>query len=568
MKTKTTNIVIGKYHLLIGIVFLIAFLIRVVGSTTVNLNQEETQSLIAAVRINTTSSSTFLDSLIINCCLKIGLNVSIALRLINALVGSLIVLLPVLFIAETGKKPALLISIFFAFDPFAIVNSIIFTGNSFILLMAGLLLDAIIHKRKHIFLIVLFMSFFSARGLGYFILISLIWLIFLFLFDRKMFFQMKLIIEDNLISISEFETIIGVFSAVLVLISFISGTPLSNMFSEPITFSKGWLSGYQKGNFPIVFIFAIFSYIPLALLTFLFSYPKNIKKISRRIKNCVTWIICSFIIVTIYPAHWVGDLIWVSVPLGAISGILIRKYLFDSVGSKNIYLPYFAILISLGISISYVINALAYRYIWGLEYLNLLITILVACIFVGVLVIYHAYVQSVPKALLSLSLVLLVLLGTYQVSTAMRSAGFNQKPENEILWNGYFQDRDIVNQILETTKTNLFGTNGQLTIYMMDRDNTLISWLTKDEKLLSGQVTYNNNIPDIIFSENEMLRNNKEDYQGQIFIENSYPLWTWDPMSSVVSGDFWNWILFRNSQQYTEYNSVWINRSALQNQVN
>jgi hypothetical protein len=177
-------------------------------------------------------------------------------------------------------------------------------------------------------------------------------------------------------------------------------------------------------------------------------------------------------------------------------------------------------------------------------------------------------VQSVPKALLSLSLVLLVLLGTYQVSTAMRSAGFNQKPENEILWNGYFQDRDIVNQILETTKTNLFGTNGQLTIYMMDRDNTLISWLTKDEKLLSGQVTYNNNIPDIIFSENEMLRNNKEDYQGQIFIENSYPLWTWDPMSSVVSGDFWNWILFRNSQQYTEYNSVWINRSALQNQVN
>lgn len=564
MKTKTSKIIIGKFHLIIGIIFIFAFLIRVVGSANINLNQEETQSLLTTFGINASGSSPFINDLITRLFLIFGTNSNLALRLINTIVGSLIILLPVLFVGETSEKIAILSSIFFALDPFAIANSIIFTGNSLSFLMAGLLFDAFIHKQKHFLQLILFMIVFNARGLGYFVLISLLWFTALFLFDRNTFFQLKTNILGNKIPIFDFRKKFGLLLFGLVLIAFAFGIALSSLLSEVTTFIKGWASSYQTGNYPIVFIFAVVSYIPLSLITVIFFFVKNIGGISKKTKLIILWILISFFIITFYPAHLVVDLMWVSLPLGAISAILISRYLFDNDKKKNMDLPFLAVLLFLGINLTYSVITLVYRYIWALEYSNLIITIFVVSVFFAVLVIYRAYSLSTSMALVSLSLVFLSIFGSYQVSVAMRSAGINHKPEKEILWNGYFQDRDIVNKIMSTTKANLFGTKGQLSIFVIGQNNPAITWLAQGEKINFGQSAALLNFPDVVFSDSEVFDAYGGNYQGQIYIANSYPLWTWDPLASVVSGDYWNWLLFRDSQQFTEYNSIWISRSVMQ----
>lgn len=50
-------------------------------------------------------------------------------------------------------------------------------------------------------------------------------------------------------------------------------------------------------------------------------------------------------------------------------------------------------------------------------------------------------------------------------------------------------------------------------------------------------------------------------YYGQDFIANSYPAWTWQPVSSLVDSDFWYWLLMRQGQMIHETNYIWVNNN-------
>ena len=69
-------------------------------------------------------------------------------------------------------------------------------------------------------------------------------------------------------------------------------------------------------------------------------------------------------------------------------------------------------------------------------------------------------------------LVLLVFGGITQLSISARAMGSNKKPENEILWNGYFEGKGIVAEIIDTTKTSLKGTSGKLNVYIDEQVKT------------------------------------------------------------------------------------------------
>ena len=142
-----------------------------------------------------------------------------------------------------------------------------------------------------------------------------------------------------------------------------------------------------------------------------------------------------------------------------------------------------AVLFSTGINLGLNLIAYVYRSVWGLDITNTLLAILFIGIFAIVLLLYKAYTSSLIKAFSSMVLVLLVFGGITQLSISARAMGLNKKPENEILWNGYFEGKDIVAEIIDTTKTSLKGTSGKLNVYIDEQVSPVEIWAVNSENI-------------------------------------------------------------------------------------
>ena len=217
-----------------------------------------------------------------------------------------------------------------------------------------------------------------------------------------------------------------------------------------------------------------------------------------------------------------------------------------------------------------ILNLIAYVYrsIWGLDATNSLLAILFIGIFAIILLLYKAYISSVSKAFSALILVLLAFGGVSQLSISARAIGSNKKPENEILWNGYFEGIGIVTGIIDTTKSNLKGTSGKLNVYVDGEVRPVEIWAVNSENIYFQKSDLLSIRPEVIISSNRTINLREDNFQGQEFISDSYPLWTWDPVGSFFSTDYWNWYFFRNNLQYKEYNYIWTNKTLMNNKIN
>ena len=554
---------INLFHLFIPGIFILAFVIRLYGLSNINFSNSEAEVLLSITGIKPSSSNSLLYDLILKVMLSFGIKGILGFRLINAFIGSLIVLLPILFFQEIGKKPAILASLFFAFDPFGIVNSIIFSGSTLTIFFIGLLVESIVHKRNYLIQLIIILLVGHGRGLGFFLLISFLFLMVLFFIDRDTLKRFQSIVRENTSTNKNF-LVAGLFIFIVTILSFVTKTPISNLASDIVNFVLAWSKNYQIGNFPIVYPFAIFAYIPFAIIASLIFLIKKPKVEMKKFKLVFLWTALAFLIITFSPGHLIIDLLWVSLPLWLITALLVSNYMPEQFYTLKDNLPFIGILLAISVNIVLNIVALVYQSVWGMDISNTLLATLLICVFIIVLVLYQAYTASTTKAFSALFLVVLFFFGLLQLSISARTVGTNHKPENEILWNGYYEDQDIVKEIIKITKASIFGTSGILNIFIDGQMNNPIVWALNKEKLFFQKSDTLLTNSEVIVSVNKTISLNGEAYQGQEFISNSYPIWTWDPVHSLVSTDFWDWFIFRNNQQYKEYNSIWINKTTLE----
>ena len=557
---------LNSFHLAIFGLFVLAFSIRIYGANAIGITDSEAEVLLSVTGIKPSAAEPFFYSLIIQMMQFLGFNCTLGIRIINVLMGSLITILPALFYKEIGKKTAIIASLLFAFDPFGIANSIVFSGNSVTILLVGLLVDALIHDREYLIQLVVLLLICNGRGLGYFSIFSLIFLIVLFFVDKDTFYAfLKNIIEKTSTKKNSMITWTSIIFVLFLAIIF--KNPFSNIAADISNFILGLSKNYQIGNYPIVYPFAIFSYMPVALvftLIFLIKKPEAEIKLHRLGS---LWLGLVFAVITFYPRHLMIDLIWVSLPLWLITSFLISKYFSVQYHLQKDNWPFLGILLVTEINLGLNMVSLVYRSIWGLDVTNTLLTILLISVFTIVLWLYQAYVSSISKALSALVLITLFMGGLVQLSISARTAASNQKPENEIIWNGYFEGRDIVGKIIENTKTSITGTTGLLNIFIDGKINPSEIWLINKERLFFQKSDISSNNPEVVVSSNQAIAIRDDPYQGQEYISNSYPLWTWDPVRSFISTDFWNWFFFRSNLQYKEYNSIWINKTFVNKQI-
>jgi hypothetical protein len=270
----------------------------------------------------------------------------------------------------------------------------------------------------------------------------------------------------------------------------------------------------------------------------------------------------------LHPTHQLIDLIWVSLPFCVLAAINTEVFLFQNASIFKDEWSFLGILFLTAITLGLNVTAFVYRSTWGLDLLNSLLSILFIGIFAFVLLIYKAFTSSVRKAVSSLILVLLLFGGIIQLSISARAIGSNGKPENEIFWNGYFEGGDIVAEIIDSTKNNLKGTTGRLNVFFDGEVKPVQVWSAISENIYFRKGDLNSIFPEVVISGDQTIGFKENNFQGQEFISNSYPLWTWDPVRSFFSTDYWNWFFFRNNLQYKEYNFIWTNKTLINKKIN
>ena len=541
-------------------IFLVGLFIRFFGAVKINFTEFE-----AAYVLGIEEFVSFSPSILQNLANKIIFQppsyIPLAYRLLSIFAGSIIILLPYYLRKKIGNHSALVCAFFFAIDPFLIADSILITGNTFVLLAVGLFMVAWIEEKYELVPLLLVCLTMLGRGFAYFFIAFNIFLLITSSYPAFLAGLRSGVsnLESNLGNRNKLLTL----GLIFIIIFLISSTRLEIFVADLSAFFANLNSNYLTGNSPFLYPLALSVYIPLGLVfavLSLFFGPLS----SRRVVRLAT-AVCgiSLFLIMVFPGHRVVDLVWVSAPLWVVSAIGITHF-FDWIKQKlNKSLVFITLLfISMG-NLILSIFSLSYRYRFGLGLVNTLAAIFTIVVFIITLVIYWAYIRDIKTALGGFGIAISIFLLLFQISAASHISGFSNSPEREIFWDGYYPDKPLIDDLIETSVGNQLGTMAPVEIWVDKEIRPDIYW-----ELSSNQIKKQiaNEEPQkeylVLFKSDEGMINYSAPYLGQKFVANSYPAWMDTPLRSLMGNDFWSWLLFRDSQQHNAYNYLWINAGS------
>lgn len=546
---------------MISIAF-VAFLIRLYGAINIHLTGLE-----AAYILGMKSQNFYTESLlqnILNQIIKpLAGDAELSYRLISVLAGTLFVYLPFLIKEKIGIKASLVCSLFFAIDPFLISNSIIFTGNTQVLTVTGLIVIVIINKNNKFPLYLLFLSIFlSGRGAGYLLVIFSALYLLLGKYRKEINKYLVKRISNDKKEIDYQRISILIF--ILIPMFIISYSSLDLIIQDIYYFIEGWRNQYQESNHPAAFLMALLSYAPLAVFVTPVAIIQRPAESKKRIYP-VSWLgLVALILVIFYPGHQIIDLVWVSVPLWIICSLYLNEK--DSIYFIKIKKTFYFYIILLVAFINLILGILTivYQVKWGFAYINVLISIITIIVFMVALLIYWAYLDNLKSALHGFSLLVIFFLLIFQISNFARTAGFTGEPEKELFWNGYFPDKDIISKLVLTSVENTFGTQSEIDILVENGIDPNVYWYLETSSI-HRPMKEESPVKDyfIMITEDVIIDPLDMVYLGQEFVSKSYPAWIWAPIGNLVQVDYWSWLLIRESQQFKEYNYLWLRSDPL-----
>lgn len=536
------------------VMFLFAFTLRYIGASKINLTTTESSYL-----LNFSLPKTYTESIFRN-LINHQVNYSpnnglIQIRLLNIFAGSIFTLLPFFVRKQLGNLASLLCGFFMAIDPFLLANSILITGNIYVLLITGIILVSLINKNYQNIILFSPLLFFGGRGFTYLLIISLV---FFFLFQGKIDLHTPLhpLKEELKKEIRNPGLIILLISLFALLIS---KTRLDIAFGDFINFFGHSNKSYEIGNTPLVFLIAPIVYIPLAfagMVSYCFGNAVCKNTTEKPIVSCIG---IAFLFICLFPGHRVIDLVWVSVPIWAIFAIdLSKKLSLEIQEFKSNFVPYIILSVSL-INLIFNFFMTLEKIKKSLPLLDIYFSSFTTLFFIIAMVIYWAYLTDIKKALNGLLNIGFILLFFFQIANTSRVLGTNGNPQAELFWDGYYPDSAIVDKILQTSATNQFGTQANFKLWVEKNVRSDVFWKYDIRNIVQqiGEEYPKENYLALITTVSKM-NNSEESLRSQKFIAISIPSWSLSPHIELLRSDFWSWLLIRDSRQYEEYNYLWL----------
>jgi hypothetical protein len=549
-------------HLFAGFFFLTTLIFRLMAARQLEITKPEAQILLQITQRDAglNGQASILYQVLTIPLMRFFGNSNLVVRFWPLLAGSLLIILPLLFEDLLGKRSAVILCFLIALDPFVNANSIILSGNALTLCLLILTADYL-RKQRYlsgtIFLVGLLLS-------GANLIYALLLVVFLSMnailhTKRNPLANISKLFWDYLRQhLSSF----GVILAIIAVSTFLLYIPLSDFAGNFLSMLQRWGKPYNLGDTPPLYPIALLSYLPLGIILL---FIKRIHKKTVPSTHIHLWILVGLIMIALNPAHQIIDLVWVSLPVCLLGALKLDEVVTDLEASPNRLGIYVTIFASLLVSLAITFVMVIYQFNWGLSVISGLLSTITLLIFITTAFIFLATSESVSLAASTARLSILLIFLVIQVGFSWRALGLNGNPSGEILWGGYYQGADVVRQIikhadLETVKTHL-----DHQVAFLAESNDAVKWdISRDfpisERPLSlGDASY----AVVITADNDELTGKTfESYLGQQFIADSYPMWTWQPLKSLLDTDYWSWLIFRQAQMYDGYQTIWVNQKV------
>lgn len=549
-------------HLCYLLIFLTALITRFIAADRLAATNRE-----AAIFLNLTSASgeagqsgSILYQILTKPLLAMFGDSILVLRFWVVIAGGLISLLPLLYEDALGKRTAVILSFLLALDPFQIANGIQADGSSLTMLALFAAVGFFIGKKYGFGVIASCAFLFSGSNVQYGIALVLITNAIISMFELSK--QYLVVLRSIVQYLREKIPTIIITACFVVLLFFIQKIPFSDFFSHMFQVFQNWRQPYALGSYPQLFPLALLSYMPIALISL---YPSRHSHIKREVIAALYLGLLVMILITaFYPGHSVSDLVWVSLAICVLCAIkinnLVDQYL-EFTPRNHLYTLILAFVL---ISIAIHFGMLVYKFDIGYNLLAELLSMITLLVLFVMVVVFVTYNESVSLAINSASVGFLILLITVQLAFSWRAAGLNGNPSAEILWGGYFEGEHTLDYILKNADLKSINSELENKVAFQDYDKKSVEWSvaqkykTENKHFGLGDNKYAVAITETNYDLDEMAL---DGYYGQDFVAESYPLWTWKPFESLLSGDYWTWLLKRQNEQVRTYHYVWLNKN-------
>ncbi len=480
-----------------------------------------------------------------------------AARFWPAVSGSLLVFLPLFFRKELGTVPAAILSLFLAFDPGLVAVSR--QAGSPVIALASLLFASGLWRASRPQWAGISAGLAVLSGawgwFGMFVL-ALTWAVRQVLGSAPMPNpKTKRAVPPQ--TLSEGLRISGVYALGTVLFAgsllFLSPGGIGAAFAGIFEFIRGWWTPSFVPAWQL--LVALLAYHPLAIVLALVAVVRGWREDSQHERFLAAWALAALVLALVYPARQVSLLVWLVLPLWALSALEIARHLDFHRQSAWEIAGMTTLTLTILIFVWFDLAGMAYVALNSNQALLRLIVAGIALVLLGLSAVLVGLGWSVRSARLGLVWGALIVFGVYTLSSSVSAAGGLRASGSVELWHPQPQVRQA--SLLTRTLGDLseWNTGGRqsLPVVVWEVNSPALQWLLRDLEYRTTSLVSAAETPQLVITSG--VRTDlglSAAYRGQDFTWRSYPNWT-----SILPNDWLRWIVLRQFPQTDENIILW-----------
>ena len=334
---------------------------------------------------------------------------------------------------------------------------------------------------------------------------------------------------------------------------FLAPSGLSAWLSGVPEYIGGWVrpSGVPGG----LMLFSLLAYQPLGLILALVATVRGWIRGSLRVMRLSLWMVIALLVAVFYPAHQLGDLAWMLIPLWALASLELTRSLDIAPAERRDVLGV--------VAVSFLILVFAWLNFLGLiqslvpsQEASLRGIVLFGSLFVLVVsLLLVAVGWSARIARFGAVWGLAAALGLYSFSALMSAAGLRNLPDGVDMWRpgGSLPEADLllssVNDMSDWSDTSIHSQP----VSIVGLDSSALTWLLRERPLQGRDVLDPAAQPPMVITLNQDNPALAAAYRGQSLVWRRTPLW-----AQTGLGDWLHWLPFHQISQQSETIILWV----------
>lgn len=533
----------NREQVLYALTFIIALILRLVELEKLPLSDEEARLALQALSLARGDYTLYSNPhggylLITTAFFYLFTASDFMARLLPALLGAVICLIPYAFRNISGNKTGLILAIGLALDGGWLAAGRVAASYTWAILFFLLTIGAINSHRW--------------KAAGVFIALALlggveIWkgllpfLIAVWLYQRM---SGRMFESWDLIKSHLAETMIWAGGTILVVGSVFLILPvgLSAIGGGVIAYLRGWST---PANTPVGLLFAAVAVYQLPVLLFgVVAAIRQIKQPAGLEQFLTLWLILALFHTLIYPGREVLDVVWISIPLYGLAARLVASFFRFDFDQQVAALIYAIVLFVFLIFILQNILGLLSPMRVAVNTQPQVIAILAAAFFLIASIILIGWGWSIRVAGYGAVWGLLGLLIIFWLSSSIHAAGIGENPETNPFWRGKFIPeadllKDTIGDLSELNNRSRTG----IDVLGIGLDQPAMHWLAREYPNFVFENTFQPRLQNSIVltsATQEVLFN--ENYRGQDFQWEVQPIW-----DLMTFQEWLQWAIFKKA---------------------